>query len=38
VKVLQQKEFWFGAVAAFLVIKFGDRLPVVGPAVAKLKL
>jgi len=37
VKTLTNKEFLMGVVAAVLLIKFGDRLPVVGPYVAKLK-
>jgi len=36
-KLLSQKEFWFGVGAAFLIFKFGDKLPVAGPYVAKLK-
>ena len=36
-KVLQSKEFWYGAVAAVLLLKFGGNLPVVGPVVSKLK-
>jgi hypothetical protein len=36
-KVLTSKEFLLGVGAAILLIKFGDRLPVVGPFVAKLK-
>jgi hypothetical protein len=38
VKMLQSKEFWMGAGALFLVMKFGDKLPVVGPFVSKLKV
>lgn len=37
-KVIQSKEFWIGAGALFLVLKFGDKLPVVGPYVAKVKV
>jgi len=36
--MLKSKEFWLGAGALFLLMKFGDKLPVVGPAVAKLKV
>ncbi len=36
-KVVKSKEFWFGVVAAVAILKFGDKLPVVGPYVAKLK-
>lgn len=36
--VIRQKEFWFGAAAVFLLLKFGDKLPVVGPYVAKVKV
>ncbi len=36
--VLKQKEFWYGAVAVYLVLKFGDKLPVVGPYVSKIKV
>lgn len=35
--VVKSKEFWVGAVVAVLLVKFGDRLPVVGPYAAKLK-
>jgi hypothetical protein len=37
VNMLKSKEFWFGFVAAVALIKFGDKLPVVGPVAAKLK-
>jgi hypothetical protein len=37
-KILSSKEFWIGVGAAFLVLKFGDKLPVVGPYVAKVKV
>jgi hypothetical protein len=37
-KLLGQKEFWFGVAAAVVVLKFGDKLPVVGPYVSKLKV
>lgn len=36
-KVVTSKEFLIGVAVTVLVIKFGDRLPVVGPFVAKLK-
>lgn len=36
-KVVTSKEFLIGVAVAVLVIKFGDRLPVVGPVIAKLK-
>ena len=36
-KTLTNKEFLMGVAAAVLLIKFGDRLPVVGPFVSKLK-
>jgi hypothetical protein len=35
--LLKSKEFWIGAAVAVAVLKFGDKLPVVGPYVAKLK-
>lgn len=35
--VVKSKEFWVGAVAAVLVLKFGDRLPVVGQFVSRVK-
>jgi hypothetical protein len=38
VKVVQNKEFWIGVIAALVVLKFGDKLPVIGPSVAKLKI
>lgn len=37
-KVVQNKEFWIGVIAALVVLKFGDKLPVIGPSVAKLKI
>lgn len=37
-KIVQSKEFWMGAGALFLLMKFGDKLPVVGPFVSKLKV
>jgi hypothetical protein len=37
-KIIQQKEFWFGVAAAVLILKYGDKLPVVGPYVAKVKV
>lgn len=36
-KLLTDKNFLLGAGAAILLLKFGDRLPVIGPVVAKLK-
>lgn len=36
-KILRSKEFWIGAAVAVAVLKFGDKLPVAGPYVAKLK-
>jgi hypothetical protein len=36
--VVKSKEFWMGAAAVFLLLKFGDKLPVVGPYVGKLKV
>jgi hypothetical protein len=36
-RVLKSKEFWIGAAVAVAVLKFGDKLPVVGPYVSKLK-
>ena len=36
-KLLTDKNFLLGVAAAVVLIKFGDRLPVVGPVVAKLK-
>lgn len=37
-KILTAKEFWFGVAAAVVVLKFGDKVPVIGPYVAKLKV
>lgn len=37
-KTITSKEFLMGAAAAFLLLKFGDKLPVVGPFVGKLKV
>lgn len=36
--MLKNKEFWYGAIAVYLVLKFGDKLPVVGPFVARAKV
>lgn len=36
-RIVRSKEFWIGAVAAVALLKFGDRVPVVGPFVARLK-
>lgn len=36
-KIVTSKEFLIGVVAAVLLVKFGDKLPVVGGLVAKLK-
>ncbi len=35
--VLKSKEFWIGAAVAVALVKFGDRIPVVGQFAAKLK-
>jgi hypothetical protein len=35
--MLKNKEFWYGAAALYLLLKFGDKIPVAGPYVAKLK-
>jgi len=35
--VLKSKEFWIGAAVAVALVKFGDRIPVVGSYVGKLK-
>ena len=35
--VLKSKEFWIGVGVTVALFKFGGSLPVVGPAVAKLK-
>jgi len=35
--VLKSKEFWIGFGVAVALVKFGSRLPVVGPYTAKLK-
>jgi len=35
--VVKSKEFWVGAVVAVLLLKFGDRIPVVGQYVSRLK-
>jgi hypothetical protein len=37
-KTITSKEFLMGAAAVFLLLKFGDKLPVVGPAIAKIKV
>ena len=37
-KTITSKEFLMGAAAVFLLLKFGDKLPVVGPVVSKLKV
>lgn len=36
-KLLTDKNFLLGVAAAVLLVKFGDRIPVVGPVVSKLK-
>ena len=36
-KLITSKEFLLGVAAAVLLVKFGDKLPVVGGYVAKLK-
>ncbi len=36
-KIVKSKEFWLGAVALAVVLKFGDRVPVAGQAVSKVK-
>ena len=36
-RVLKSKEFWIGAVSVWALLKFGDKLPVVGPYVGRLK-
>jgi hypothetical protein len=36
-KTLTSKEFLMGAAAMFLLLKFGSRIPVVGPTVTMLK-
>jgi len=38
VKILKSREFWYGAAALFVVLKWGDKVPVVGPYVAKIKV
>lgn len=35
--MLKSKEFWLGVGFAVVLIKFGPALPVIGPAVTKLK-
>lgn len=35
--VVKSKEFWIGVAVTVAVLKFGDKLPVVGPFVSKLK-
>lgn len=35
--MLKSKEFWIGVAVTVAVVKFGDRLPVVGGYVGKLK-
>jgi hypothetical protein len=35
--MLKNKEFWLGVGFAIVLIKFGPGLPVIGPAVTKLK-
>ena len=37
-KMLSSKEFWMGAAALFLLLKFGDKVPLIGPYVSKLKV
>jgi hypothetical protein len=37
-KTITSKEFLMGVAAAFLILKYGDKLPVVGPAIAKIKV
>ena len=36
-KIVKSKEFWLGAVALAVVLKFGDKVPVVGAGVSKVK-
>lgn len=36
-KAIKNKEFWIGVAALAVVLKFGDRVPVVGGAVSKAK-
>ena len=36
-KVVKSHEFWIGVAVAVALLKFGDRLPVAGPYIAKLK-
>jgi hypothetical protein len=38
IKTITSKEFLLGAAAVFLLLKFGDKLPVVGPLVSKVKV
>jgi len=28
--MLKNKEFWYGAISLYLLLKFGDKIPVVG--------
>jgi hypothetical protein len=35
--MLKSKEFWIGAAAAVVLLKFGTGIPVAGPYIAKLK-
>jgi hypothetical protein len=37
-KTITSKEFLMGAAAVFLLLKFGDKIPVVGPSIAKIKV
>lgn len=36
-RVVKNKEFWLGVVALAVVLKFGDKVPVVGSGVSKVK-
>jgi hypothetical protein len=36
-KVIKSKEFWIGAISVTIIIKWGDKIPVVGGAVARAK-
>lgn len=36
-KVVKNKEFWLGVAALAVVLKFGDKVPVAGAAVSKVK-
>jgi hypothetical protein len=36
-KVVKSKEFWMGVAALAVLLKFGDKVPVAGPFVGRVK-